>query len=148
MNLKIEPFVGVDDYKLMSTLSELIEKLTLQGVDYTTEIWPNEECSNPVPWTIVRTSNGMNFFFAKDKMFKIYVEDGYKGYLPNGIGIGTEMKDAKAIDPELEFDDWEEDWQSPKGYWLEDDLDTKKVMTITVFIRELLDEESFDKYEW
>jgi len=34
----------------------------------------------------------------------------------------------------------------PKGYCLEDDLDTGKI--ITVFIRELLGDEYFDKYGW
>ena len=148
MSFIIEPFIGTDDYKLMSSVSELTGRLKDQNISYTEEIWPNSECTNPVPWTIIRASNGMNFFFANDKMFKIYVEDGYEGKLPNGIGIGTEMKKAQEIDPELKYNDWEEDWESPEGYWLEDDLDTHKVMTITVFIKEILNDEVFDQYNW
>ena len=34
------------------------------------------------------------------------------------------------------------------GYWIEDDLDTKKVIAITVYVREAEDSESFFKYEW
>lgn len=54
------------------------------------------------------------------------------------------LDEALAIDPDLEYDDWEEDYQSPHGYWLEDDLDNGTVMSITIFIKEALDEELFE----
>jgi hypothetical protein len=34
------------------------------------------------------------------------------------------------------------------GYWIEDNLDDKTVLTISIFIPELLDEDVFDSYEW
>lgn len=148
MKVNIQPFIGIGSYKLMSSMQDLKSILNDQGVSYTEENWPNDECTNSVPWNIIRTGTGLNFFFAKDKLFKIYVEDGFDGCLPNGIGIGTGMEEAQRIDPDLKYDDWEEDWESPEGYWLEDDLDTGKVMTITVFIKEVLDDELFERYNW
>ena len=58
------------------------------------------------------------------------------------------MKEATLIDTSLRFDDWNEDWSSDEGYWLEDDLDTDSVLSISIFIKELLDDDEFDKYQW
>lgn len=41
-----------------------------------------------------------------------------------------------------------EDWSSENGYWLEDSLDTKQVISITIFIQALLDDDLFEKYAW
>ena len=96
----------------------------------------------------LRAENGINFFFAKDKLFKMYVEHSYEGELPNGIRVGMNMDDAIKIDKQLSFDDWEEEWISPNGYWIEDSIDNNTVLNISVFIPELLDDELFDKYNW
>ena len=53
---------------------------------------------------------------------------------------------AENPDATLKYDDWEEDWQSIDGYWIEDDPSDDTVMTITVFIKELLDDELFEQY--
>ena len=90
----------------------------------------------------------MSFFFANDKLFKIYLCEGFAGSLSNGISIGTSIEDAKQIDPSLKFDDWNEDWSSDAGYWLEDSPDSDKVISITIFIKELPDDDLFEKYEW
>ena len=58
------------------------------------------------------------------------------------------MEEAKKLDPDLVFDDWNEDYESPEGYWFEDDIDTKTVDSISVFIKEILDEDRFDYCEW
>ena len=34
------------------------------------------------------------------------------------------------------------------GYWIEDEIDTKQVIKIAVFIKEVLDYDLFEKYEW
>jgi hypothetical protein len=81
-------------------------------------------------------------------LFKIYADGLFYGTLPNGIGIGMKMTDAMKIDPKIKYDDWDEDWQSIDGYWIEDDPSDDTVMTITVFIKELLDDELFEQYRW
>ena len=58
------------------------------------------------------------------------------------------IDDAIKIDNQLSFDDWEEEWISPNGYWIEDSIDNNTVLNISVFIPELLDDELFDKYNW
>ena len=119
-----------------------------EKVQFSIEIWDNANLTNPVPWTIIRTEDSMNFFFAKDKLFKIYVDKGFEGQLSNGISIGSSMDEVRAIDPDIKFNEWEEDWNSPKGYWIEDELDNDTVATITVFIKEVIDDDLFEKYEW
>ena len=36
----------------------------------------------------------------------------------------------------------------PKGYWLEDNINDNSVMSISIFIKEAIDDDLFDKYEW
>lgn len=148
MNKTLIPFKGVGKHQFYQTIEDTISMLQEDGDSFVTEIWSNEDASNPVPWTIIRTASGMNMFFAKNKLFKIYVNDNFSGKLPNGIGIGMKMDDVMKIDPNIKYDDWEEDWQSPEGYWIEDDPSNDTVMTITIFINELLDDELFEQYNW
>ena len=148
MNKMIIPFKGVGRYQLYQTIEDIITMLKEDGDSFVKELRPNEDLTNPVPWTIIRTTSGMNMFFAKNKLFKIYVEGCFSGTLPNGIGIGMKMINVMEIDPNIKFDEWEEDWQSSDGYWIEDDPSNDTVMTITVFINELLDDELFEQYNW
>ena len=148
MNNTIIPFKGVGRYQLYQSMENIIATLNEDGDSFSEELWSNADLTNPVPWTIIRTASGMNMFFAKNKLFKIYVNDNFSGKLPNGIGIGMKMDDVMKIDPNIKYDDWEEDWQSPEGYWIEDDPSNDTVMTITIFINELLDDELFEQYNW
>lgn len=148
MSKIIKPFIGVDNYKLLSAEEDIINMLKTENISFDKETWSNDECTIKVPWTILRASNSMSFFFAKGKLFKIFMQTGFEGVLPNGISIGTDIGEAQKIDHTLHFDDWNEDWSSDEGYWLEDDIDTKTIISITIFIKELLDDDLFDKYEW
>ena len=144
----IRPFIGVGDFTLLSSEKTVTEILNKSDIPFVKEIWDNDECTVKVPWSIIRAANSMSFFFANDKLFKIYLCEGFAGSLSNGISIGTSIEDAKQIDPSLKFDDWNEDWSSDDGYWLEDSPDSDKVISITIFIKELLDDDLFEKYEW
>lgn len=142
------PFVGVNNYKLLSSEQEIVDILKTENVTFKIEIWTNDECSVQEPWTIIRADNSMSFFFAKNKLFKIFMQTDFDGCLSNGISIGTKIENALQIDNTLHFDDWNEDWCSAEGYWLEEDIITKEVVSITIFIKELLDDDLFDKYQW
>ncbi len=87
-------------------------------------------------------------FTVQNKLFEIWVEEKFSGKLPNGIKVGMSMKEACKIDSKLKFDDWEEDWRSPLGYWIAQKLDTKQIKVIAIFIKEILDYDLFEKYEW
>ena len=60
----------------------------------------------------------------------------------------TPIEEALSIDPTLAYNEEEEDYGSEEGYWMEDNLETEKVMSITIFIKELLDDDLFFTYEW
>ena len=81
-------------------------------------------------------------------MFKIYVENRFPGRLENGISLGMTIAEAQSIDPSIQYDDWEEEYTSSLGYWLEDDVESREIISITVFIKELENDEVFFRYEW
>ena len=145
---KVTPFIGLDEIKLLSTLDEVKQYLKLNDVEYSTEYQSNKGCTPEVPWTILHIENSISLLFAKNKLWQIYLEEKYEGSLPNGIKIGMKMEEALKIDPSLKFDDWNEDFQSDYGYRLEDDLDNNAVLSIAVFIKEVLDDDVFNRYEW
>ena len=66
----------------------------------------------------------------------MYFEEGFTGSLKNGIKIGLTIDEARKIDPTLVYDDWEEDFISKQNYWLEESLETKKICSISIYIKE------------
>ena len=147
-NKSIIPFLGTDDVNLNQTYSEVKDYLKNENISFNVEIWENKGCTPEVPWKIIRVKELLSIFFVNDKMFKICFEEKYTGKLSNGIGIGTSIEEAKRIDSTIEYDEFEEYYSSEKGYWLEDELDSNTVTSITVFIKEALDDEEFYSYDW
>ncbi|MCR5485122.1 MAG: hypothetical protein K6F09_05970 [Clostridiales bacterium] len=148
-NEAIIPYVGIESIKLYQKIDEIKTVLKTEGVSYREERWSSESETIPNPWIVLIIENIISLFFAKnEKLFKIVFWEGYRGSLPNGISLGTSIEDAKVMDPSLRFDDWNEIYQSDNGYWIEDDIDTKTVLSISVFIEELLDDDSFDYCNW
>jgi len=144
----ITPYVGVGPIALMSKLENVKAFLKANKIPYQIEIWPNKGQTPEVPWTIIRVENCISLFFAKEKLWKIHAERGFEGSLPNGIRIGTKTKTALETDPELQDDDWNELYVSEKGYWLEDSLATGEIESISVFIKDVEDDERFYSYRW
>lgn len=145
----IIPYVGIESIKLYQKIDEIKTVLKSEGITYREEIWSAESETIPNPWTVLVIDNTMSLFFAKnEKLFKIVFWDGYRGSLPNGISLGISMESAKAMDSSLRFDDWEEIYLSDNGYWIEDNVDTQMILSISIFIKELLDEDTFDYCNW
>lgn len=145
----ITPFEGLEEVKLYSMLDDVKRYLDKNSINYTLEIWGAEEETIPNPWTVLFVENCINLFFAANgKLFKIYCYNGFKGSLPNGINLDNTLEEAKNIDSSLEYNDDGEDYESKNGYWIEDDLDTGKVFSITVYIKEILDDKEFDSLSW
>ena len=142
------PYQGVDDITFNMSFNEVKDLLRRKGLKFHTEHWPNKGCSPEVAWDIIRLGDDISIFFAKNRMFKIYFENNFDGSLSNGIALGMLIEDAEAIDPTIKYDDWEEVYTSKSGYWLEDDVESGRIITITIFIKELEDDEVFFKYEW
>ena len=78
----------------------------------------------------------------------MYFENSFSGSLVNGIKIGTPIEEAIIIDNTIKYDDWEEEYVSEKGYWLETDVETEEVISIAIFIKEVEDDDVFYSYEW
>lgn len=146
--LLIIPFVGYGYFKLYQSTEEAKRIIKNKAMSYTIELWNNLDCTNQIPWETIRIDKRIHLFFAKNKLFKIYLDNNCKGSLPNGITIGMPMTKALEIDKELIYNDWKEDYQSPHGYWIEDNLDDNTVLSISIFIKEVLNAETFERYEW
>ena len=142
------PYKGFDDISFDMTIDEVRKLLRHKDIRFNTEQWSNKGCTPEVPWEIIRAGQDISLFFAKGRMFKIYFENGFSGHLNNGISLGMKVEEAKAIDPSLQYNEWDEDYISNYGYWLEDDIETQRIVSITIFIREVEDDELFFKYEW
>ncbi len=144
----IVPYQGIDNITFQLSFDEVKSILADRGIKYRVEKWPNKGCSPEVAWDIIRIKDEISIFFAKDRMFKIYVENGFSGQLYNGIALGAKIEEACQVDSSLKYDDWEEIYVSDEGYWLEDDVETGELISITIFIKELEDDDVFFKYEW
>lgn len=145
---KLVPFIGIGKIKLMSLLDDVKKILKDNNVNFTIEYQSNKGCNPEVPWIMLHIENSITLSFAKNKLWEIYCEGSFSGELPNGIKIGMPLDEALKIDPSLKFDDWNEEFESSEGYWIEDNLDDNTVMSITIFIKEVLDDDIFFRYEW
>lgn len=145
---KLTPFIGIGKIKLMSLLDDVKKILKDNNVNFTIENQSNKGCNPEVPWIMLHIENSITLSFAKNKLWEIYCEGDFSGELPNGIKIGMPLDEALKIDPSLKFDDWNEEFESSEGYWVEDNLDDNAVMSITIFIKEVLDDDTFFRYEW
>ena len=143
------PFRGTDSFVFYQNIESAREILDSAKVGYTEELWESPSETVPNPWKVLVVEGIISLFFAKnDKLFKIVVWDNYEGCLPNGVRIGMSIDDAKKLDPTLSYSEWNEDYESELGYWLEDDVETKTVMSISIFIKEVLEENTFDYCNW
>ncbi len=143
------PFYGTQTFKLYDNIDDVKMVLDSYKIGYTIENWNSDYETVKNPWQIIVIANIMSLFFASNgKLFKIVVWDQYTGPLPNGIEIGMDIADAQKIDSSLQYDDWNEDYESSEGYWVEDDIETGKIISISIFIKEVLDEDTFDYCNW
>lgn len=143
------PFEGTKSFRLYENIETIKQELDAENISYSIELWDSTYETVPNPWKVIVVENVVSLFFAKnDKLFKIIAWNNYTGTLPNGISTGMSMEEAKKKDSSLKYDDWNEDYSSDNGYWLEDDIDTENVLSISIFIKEVLDEENFDYCNW
>jgi hypothetical protein len=144
---KIVPYHGIDTITLGMTLSEVRNYLKNNKIPFNQAMESNKECTPPIPWISITVDDSLSMSFVKDILFEMSFEGKCSGRLPNGVGIGTEMKELERLDPSLEYDDDDEVFVSQDGYWIIDDIDSGKVKTITVFLEEVESDDFFD-YEW
>lgn len=146
----LKPLRGVGDLELLTNYNDVKEYLENNGIAYSEEYRSHKGYTSEIPWKIIHISNCISIFFAYDKLWKFYLEEGFQGKLPNGIHIGMDINEAIKIDKTAKFDDWNEIYVSKEGYNFGDSLITGKVASITIAIPEALEEDSenFYSYEW
>lgn len=147
LNESIIPYKGTETIKLGMTLSEVRDYLKQNKIPFNQTMDSNKDCTPPIPWVYITVDSSLSMSFVKDVLFEMSFEAKYEGKLPNGAGIGTDMKEMESLDPTLEYDDDDEVFVSENGFWIVDDIDTGKVQTITVFIEEVTSDDFFE-YKW
>lgn len=153
LSTPIVPYIGTGIFKLNVSYDEVKTLLAKQNISYKEEVW--EATDVDPPWTVIIICKegspekclAIKLFFAKNRLFRICLYEGFEGKLPNGIHIGMPLDEAQKIDPTLTFDDWDEMFISANGYWTEDDVYTKKICWIAIFIPAFERDDFFD-YKW
>lgn len=147
----IIPYEGTGIFKLNSSYDEIESLIAEHNISYEEKILKATDVDPQ--WTVIGISKAgekddvMSITFAKNRLFRICLHEGFQGKLPNGIRIGMTLDDALKIDTSLTFDEWEEMFISIGGYWLEDDAYTKKIVWIAIFIP-AFESDDFFKYNW
>ena len=144
----IKPYVGIGEIKLGMSLSEIRTVLKNSKIPFDQTVNPNKGCTPEVPWTSIKIFNAITMCFAKDILWTIMVEEGYKGKTENGLYVGMKMSDAEQIDTTLEYNEDDEDFISENGYWINDLVESGLICAITIFIPEAKDTDSFFAYAW
>jgi len=141
INAPIMPWEGMGEIKLYSTIREMRELLgdtRLVSGTLLNNLWVRYE---------IKDTLYLFFHLINGKLFKITTLDNYKGKLFGNIGVGTLESDLLKYEPTFTYDDFEEVYESKKGIFLETDPLSKKVTFISVYIREL-DNEDFERADW
>lgn len=141
INSPILPWESIGDIGLYSTIKELreiIENRRLVSGVLLNNMWVRYE---------IKDTLYLFFHLGNGKLFKITALKEYKGMLFDKIGIGTYESDITKLEPSFLYDDFEEIYESEKGVFIETDPVEKTVTQISVFIKEL-DDENFEDANW
>jgi hypothetical protein len=95
----------------------------------------------------IKDSLDLWFNVVNGKLFKITALKNYTGKLMGNIYIGMHIDDVLKIEPSFEYDDFEEVYFSPKGIYIETDPVEHTVLWISVYIKEI-DNEDFEEGNW
>ncbi len=141
INKPIIPWEGMGGIALYSTIKEMKE--LLENTQLVSGILLNNL------WVRYEIKDAMYLFFhlVNGKLFKITTLDNYKGKLFGNIGVGTLESDLLKYEPTFSYDDFEEVYETPKGAFLETDPISKKITRISVYIKEL-DNDDFENANW
>ncbi len=93
--------------------------------------------------------NSLDLWFnlVNGKLFKITALKNYTGKLLEQVSIGMHIDDVLKIEPSFIYDDFEEVYISDKGIYIETDPIDNTVLWISVFVKEI-DDEDFEKGNW
>ncbi|WP_054948661.1 hypothetical protein [Numidum massiliense] len=140
LNAPIEPWKGLGGISLYTHISEFYGPLQ----DFNVEadiVWKflisYEVDNEAIIW----------FNVINGKIYKLTALENYKGLLFNQIHVGMHIDDVLKIEHSFEYDEFEEVYESPKGVYIETDPITHRVICISVFVKEI-DDEDFEEGKW
>lgn len=87
------------------------------------------------------------FNIFNGKLFKITALKNYTGKLFGAIHIGMHIDKVLELEPDFEYDEFEEVYCSPKGIFIETDPVEHTVLWISVYVKEI-DNDDFEKGNW
>lgn len=142
-NLEIKPFIGTDVFKLGSSFETVKSMLKAQKILFLQSVDVREFNNIRSYWTCLTIDDSITLCFAEGILFEIVFENDYVGKLTNGAYIGMSISELISLDNSLVFLEDEEYYRSELGYWIEDDLNTNTISTITVFLKEIEETDFF-----
>ncbi|MEK4472940.1 hypothetical protein NSQ91_06975 [Paenibacillus sp. FSL R7-0048] len=140
LHAPILPWKGIGGVKLYSHISDFVPLLTQQKVK-------GELLGKFLIKYEINTSIDLWFSLINGKLFKITALSSYTGALFEKITIGMHIDDVLKIEPSFVYDDFEEIYCSDKGIYIETDPTTDIVLWISVYIKEV-DNEDFETGNW
>lgn len=136
----IMPFEEMGEIRLYATIRELrklLESRNVKGV-LLNNLWVRYEVENTLY---------LFFHLLNGKLFKITTLENYRGKLFDKIGVGMTTEELLNADYGFVYDDFEEVFESEKGVFLETNPETNKITFISIYIKEL-DDEDFEDGNW
>ena len=147
INAPIIPYEGLGGIKLYSTIRDFKEIIKdkdgfISEDEVIAEVQHND-------WIRYEIKGIMYLFFhlCNGKLFKITTLRGYKGKLFGSISVDSTEEEFLKIEPTFVYDDFEEVFETPKGAFIMTDPITTKATWISVFIKEI-DDDDFDEANW
>lgn len=140
LNAPIVPWEEMGGIKLYSHISDFYE--IINNLDDTDAL-----LGKSLVRYEIRDEVDLWFNLFNGKLFKITALKNYTGKLFDVIHIGMPIDEVLEIEPSFEYDDFEEVYCIPKGIYIETDPVENTVLWISVYIREI-DNENFDKGDW
>jgi hypothetical protein len=140
LNAPIIPWEGMGGIKLYSHISQFFD--TIDNLDESDVLLGKFLIRYELESSVDLWFNLMN-----SKLFKITALEDYKGKLFGNIHIGMHIDDVLKIEPSFVYDDFEEVYCSPKGIFIETDPEKNTVLWISVYVKEL-DNEDFERGNW
>lgn len=127
LDAPIIPGIGLGGIRLYSKVDEI--KDILNAPEIKKEVSYNG--------TMYELENAIRIFVNNhnNKVYKLTAIDNYRGTLFEQIKIGMNVNDILKIEPSFEYEDFEEVFISPKGIYMERDLNDI-VFWLSVFVKE------------
>lgn len=85
MTYSIIPYVGIGEIKLGMSIGSVRKYLKDQHIGFDQWIEPNKGMDPEIPWAFIRIENSIVLTFAEGVLFEIFLENKYRGKLPNSI---------------------------------------------------------------